>query len=336
MPFAIWCTNCKPRETLIGQGVRFNAEKKRIGNYFSTPIYSFRMKHTVCGGWIEIQTDPKNTAYVVTEGARKRDTGEDKLGTLDLQPGEIRIKLLGERGTGEATDDPFARLEWKVEDKRQAETVSGRLLELQKRQDRDWDDPYEKSRRLRATFRKQRKLLENAEANREALKDKMSLGIELVDESEEDRLRASMVDFGPTSSAAQTTRLRPMFDLGTAASSSASDTKHSACRKGKRLELADISARKEALREQFQGNKRAAIDPFLASDGDIWHPEIKRRNISQISKQGLTEEDGNRESVHTPTKPGSGTPTPRLPTADGTGKLERISASLVNYCSDSE
>ncbi|KAL9070099.1 MAG: hypothetical protein Q9157_005923, partial [Trypethelium eluteriae] len=28
LPFAIWCSSCPP-ETLIGQGVRFNAEKKK-------------------------------------------------------------------------------------------------------------------------------------------------------------------------------------------------------------------------------------------------------------------------------------------------------------------
>ena len=40
-------------------GVRYNAEKKKIGNYFSTPIYSFRCKCHLCDGWFEIQTDPK-------------------------------------------------------------------------------------------------------------------------------------------------------------------------------------------------------------------------------------------------------------------------------------
>jgi len=30
------------------------------------------MKHSVCDGWIEIQTDPKNTTYKVTEGGRKK------------------------------------------------------------------------------------------------------------------------------------------------------------------------------------------------------------------------------------------------------------------------
>ena len=30
MPFAIWCCTC-PKPTIIGLGVRFNAEKKKVG-----------------------------------------------------------------------------------------------------------------------------------------------------------------------------------------------------------------------------------------------------------------------------------------------------------------
>ena len=39
--------------------MRYNAEKKKIANYYSTPIYSFRCKCHLCSGWFEIQTDPK-------------------------------------------------------------------------------------------------------------------------------------------------------------------------------------------------------------------------------------------------------------------------------------
>ena len=49
-------------------GVRYNAEKKKIGNYYSTPIFAFRCKCHLCDGWFTTQTDPKNTRYVVTEG----------------------------------------------------------------------------------------------------------------------------------------------------------------------------------------------------------------------------------------------------------------------------
>ncbi|KAI5981955.1 DUF572-domain-containing protein [Pisolithus albus] len=57
----------------IGMGVRYNAEKKKVGMYYSTPIYSFRCKCHLCDGWFEIQTDPKNTRYVVVSGARQKD-----------------------------------------------------------------------------------------------------------------------------------------------------------------------------------------------------------------------------------------------------------------------
>ena len=40
-------------------GVRYNAEKRKVGNYYSTPIYAFRCKCHLCDGWFEIQTDPK-------------------------------------------------------------------------------------------------------------------------------------------------------------------------------------------------------------------------------------------------------------------------------------
>jgi coiled-coil domain-containing protein 130 len=77
MPYNIWCSSCNNH---IGQGVRFNAEKKRIGNYYSTPIWSFRMKCHLCSAWMEIKTDPEHTRYVIVEGAKKQsdewDTSE--------------------------------------------------------------------------------------------------------------------------------------------------------------------------------------------------------------------------------------------------------------------
>ena len=54
------------------QGVRFNAEKQQVGNYFSTKIWNFSMKSPCCGERIEVQTDPKNHEYVVVRGARRK------------------------------------------------------------------------------------------------------------------------------------------------------------------------------------------------------------------------------------------------------------------------
>jgi coiled-coil domain-containing protein 130 len=53
-------------------GVRFNAEKFHIGMYFSTPLFRFKMKCHLCPSFIIIKTDPKNSVYVIEEGARRR------------------------------------------------------------------------------------------------------------------------------------------------------------------------------------------------------------------------------------------------------------------------
>lgn len=188
MPYPIWCTTC-PKPTIIGQGVRFNAEKKKVGNYYSTPIFSFRMKHNACGGWIEIRTDPKNTAYVVVEGARKRDTGEGKVEEGD-------IKILTEEEREELRTNAFASLEGKVEDKRRLEGAKLRLEELQSLSDQQWEDPYSLNKRLRNTFREGRKLREHEAGVTSALQDRMSLGIDLLPENADDVRRAGFVEFG--------------------------------------------------------------------------------------------------------------------------------------------
>ncbi|KAL4985208.1 hypothetical protein BDW68DRAFT_148051 [Aspergillus falconensis] len=279
MPFAVWCTTCSP-ENIIGQGVRFNAEKKKVGNYYSTPIYSFRMKHTLCGGWIEIQTDPKNTAYVVTEGGRRRDTGQAD-GTDLLGGGEILVGGKSATGAG-AGDDPFARLEGKLEDKSAVDEARSRILELQRRQDRDWDDPYEVSRRLRRGFRAERKVLEKKEGVKEALKDKMSLGIEIVDEVEEDALRAGMVEFEDGASGAGiVTRAKPMFEPASSRPRCTDERKiQGKGNSGKRKTAELVAERKALFRSELAGNTRAAVDPFLNGTGNIaqvWEPEAKKR-----------------------------------------------------------
>ncbi|MBA0563432.1 hypothetical protein Golob_008411 [Gossypium lobatum] len=69
MPFNIWCGGCN---SMIAKGVRFNAEKKQVGNYYSTKIWSFTMKSACCKHEIVIQTDPKNCEYVIISGAQRK------------------------------------------------------------------------------------------------------------------------------------------------------------------------------------------------------------------------------------------------------------------------
>ncbi|KAI9844253.1 MAG: hypothetical protein M1838_002269 [Thelocarpon superellum] len=276
MPFAVWCSTC-PKETIIGQGVRFNAEKRKVGNYYSTPIYAFRMKHTVCGGTIEIRTDPQNTAYVVTEGGKKRDTGEDKEveGTINITTEEERERR---------RNDAFAALEGKVEDKRRAQTEHSRVEELRSKVDQDWADPYAQSQRLRKTFRAGRKRRAEEEKATEALRDRMNLSIDLLAENDDDRLRASLVEFGETANALDddddeihtTTavaqaKARPLFaEPPGRREEQASPRKRAATTtpsqpqsrsKGKEAKKQETARRK--LAQEIRLNSRAVRDPFL-------------------------------------------------------------------------
>ena len=136
MPFAVWCGHC-PKPTIIGQGVRFNAEKRKVGAYHSTPIWAFRMKHVACGGWIEIRTDPANTDYVVYDGGKRRDTGEDK-----VREGDVEIRTEDERRR--LQEDAFAALEVKIDDRAQVNADKARIEDLKKTQTREKEEEKEK------------------------------------------------------------------------------------------------------------------------------------------------------------------------------------------------
>ena len=232
------------------------------------------MKHVACGGWIEIRTDPKNTAYVVAEGAKKRDTGEDK-----YQEGEIRIRTDEERER--LQNDAFAALEGRVEDKRQTLTDKSRIEELHRVKEKDWDDPYAASRKLRRAFRADRKTREKNDGMTEALKDRMSLGMDLLEENEDDRRRAGFVEFGilDGDTAIVKATSKPLF-AGSATTPTAKKPKRDKTTK----ETAEADLKREKLRQELTSNTRAAIDPFLNPEKPVVSTlGIKRKRTAEVS-----------------------------------------------------
>ncbi|KAA1467368.1 DUF572-domain-containing protein [Dentipellis sp. KUC8613] len=169
LPFNIWCGTCNAH---IGMGVRYNAEKKKIGNYYSTPIFSFRCKCHLCGGWFEIQTDPKNTRYIVTSGARQKDE--------DWDPEENGGFAIHDTEGKEAPVDPLAALEKSTDAQTHATKVQApRLEQLQDASDHYNSDPYTLSRRVRKRFREEKKVeKEKAEVDRN-IKERYGLPAEL-------------------------------------------------------------------------------------------------------------------------------------------------------------
>lgn len=65
MPFNVWCLGCNNH---VGMGVRYNAEKKKIGMYYTTPLYEFRMKCHLCDNYFVIRTDPKVSFQLCMDG----------------------------------------------------------------------------------------------------------------------------------------------------------------------------------------------------------------------------------------------------------------------------
>ncbi|KAF1911997.1 CWC16 protein [Ampelomyces quisqualis] len=259
LPFAVWCDNCTP-PAIVGQGVRFNAAKKKVGNYHSTPIWSFRMKHSACGGWWEIRTDPKKAEYIVVEGARRRDYGP---GDQDATA-EGDLKALTEEERERRRNDAFASLEGKIEEKG-TENKNKERIEYLYDKSEVWRDPYDVNARLRKSFRDKRKVLERDEQQKEAIREKFGLGFDIVDETEADRRRAGMTDFGAvvqTDRLLDSTSWKPIFQ----------DASFGECvetRQGPKKLKAEVKAERsrQMLQQALVDNTKATVDPFLKSEG---------------------------------------------------------------------
>ncbi|KAG2172681.1 hypothetical protein INT43_000028, partial [Umbelopsis isabellina] len=185
LPFNIWCEGC---DNHIGMGVRYNAQKKKIGNYYSTPIWSFRMKCHLCDNWIEIHTNPKDAQYVVMSGARQ------KLEEWEPEDSEV-IRLKDDALVEKMANDAFFKLEHDVQDEKKASETVPILTQLQRLNDSQWSDPYTLSQQLRRKFRDQKKLDKARQEKADHLRDKMSLNIDLLDENPEDEIKAKLTEF---------------------------------------------------------------------------------------------------------------------------------------------
>ncbi|KAM0511641.1 hypothetical protein ACHAPE_009692 [Trichoderma viride] len=295
MPFPIWCASC-PKPTVIGQGVRFNAEKKRAGNYYTTPVWSFRFRHADCGGWIEMRTDPKNTAYVVVEGAAKRDTGEDK-----VLPEENVIMTDEEREA--LRKNAFASLEKTIADRERLKMATERIDDLEEMSKKHWDDPYAQNQRLRRAFRVGRKEREMAAAATEDLKDRMGLGIELLPEREDDAQRAALVEFGGDEREGKDgdggikALSKPLFAATNTKSTSTHKPSSSSLKDTRSTAEKEASRRKETFVAQFISNTRAAQDPFLGGGGGGDRSATNRVSLGIKKRKRIDAEAGADERL---------------------------------------
>ncbi|WFC99632.1 Protein saf4 [Malassezia yamatoensis] len=176
LPFHIWCLSCNER---IGQGVRFNAEKRQDGNYHTTPIWQFRCKCPSCKSYFIIRTDPQNTRYVIESGAREQlqDWNPEEVGGHPVHdPDDIN------------EDGAFSQLEKKKAKQKDGKQQQARIRELEDYGAERWEDPYERNAELRKTFRAQKKLRLERAGRDASLRERIgwSDDIPLVGESSSD------------------------------------------------------------------------------------------------------------------------------------------------------
>lgn len=178
-PFDISCLKC---ENTIAQGVRFNAAKKKVGNYYTTPIWSFRIKCANCANWLEIRTNPKNTTYDVVEGGKKR------FETLVDQSSAMNIINLGE--------DVFGQIEKNRSITAEQERNDQIIRELYQANKRQWSNAFESSRNVRRAFRVEKKVIQANEYSKRVVSDRNSLYIPLLDVDASDITAANAIKYG--------------------------------------------------------------------------------------------------------------------------------------------
>ncbi|XP_066299425.1 probable splicing factor YJU2B [Branchiostoma lanceolatum] len=184
LPYNIWCGGCGNH---VGMGVRYNAEKTKVGMYYTTPIYKFRMKCHLCDNRFEIQTDPKNCDYVIVSGARRKEERWDAAENEQVvcEDHEDKKKM---------ASDPMFRLEHGVKDQDKRKAAVPRLAEIEHWKSQ-WEDDFLLNQRARRKFRGEKTVLKEEAAEDSALLQKSSLAIPLVREHEDDRKLASLLKY---------------------------------------------------------------------------------------------------------------------------------------------
>lgn len=184
MPYNIWCDGCKNH---IGMGVRYNAEKKKVGNYYTTAIYRFRMKCHLCVNYIEMQTDPASCDYVIVSGANRKEERWDMAENEQI--------LTTERTEKEKLEtDAMFKLDHGGKDKEKLKRALPSLSEIQDHQS-GWKDDFQLNSSLRRKFRTEKKVQAEQEEKDNAVRMRTNLSIPLLPEKEEDKKLAALLTY---------------------------------------------------------------------------------------------------------------------------------------------
>merc|ERR1719481_2167176 len=186
MPYNIWCgSNAEDPDPAvkgcrkhIGMGVRYNAEKTKIGMYYTTPVYQFKFGCHYCQNPIIIKTDPGNMDYVIVQGARRVEQRWDPTGNGQVVPDDKRVGR-------KLADDAMFKLEHENGDQGKQKDSAPRIAQIYHIADRVKND-YMANRMLRDKFREAKKERSKVTEDANKLKAKAGLSIDIVAERETD------------------------------------------------------------------------------------------------------------------------------------------------------
>merc|ERR1719427_119731 len=181
MPYNIWCNGCGIH---IAMGVRYNAEKKKIGKYYSTVIYKFRMRCHLCENYFEIQTDPQNCDYKILSGARRKEERWSQKDNEQIETTEHEVKK-------KLKTDPMFKLEHVRKDADKLVKKIPSLQEMQEKQDKLMKDDYQLHRDLRKKFRTEKKRI-TAQSEEDLKLMNGSTSLKLLEANDEDERLARL------------------------------------------------------------------------------------------------------------------------------------------------
>lgn len=127
LPHNSWCLGCGCH---IARGVRYNAEKARVGTFMTSPIHEFHMTCRRCSHPFVIRTDPEASDYNYVSGIKRKATS-----TEDAVDPAVAVEVAPARDrAGKRVGGPQAvgmeRLEAEYDRTERAESAASRLATL--------------------------------------------------------------------------------------------------------------------------------------------------------------------------------------------------------------
>ena len=180
MPVNVWCDGCGAH---IARGVRYNAEKKKCGTYFTSDVFEFQMNCHLCGQRFIIKTDPQNRDYEFVSGLHR------KVETFDVK--EIGTREFDDKEQALMRADAIRSLENKEEDSMKFEKAVPALDRLKDLEEKLHTNEDMLNQRVRSKLREIRK----AEERREARAEAAGLSIRLLPTSRSDIRKSHSVAF---------------------------------------------------------------------------------------------------------------------------------------------